>query len=118
MKSLPTLNMIGWSILQYELAYDGLNRMVDGGNSLLTQPRAVADDDWHPGAAFIASIVEGQLDWCVTDLIDSLKAIRFPDAEDDDRRVRLLLRYELDNPGMEVPALIQFALDQSVREPA
>ena len=73
--------------------------------------------DYHPGANFIVQIGEG---WCATmidDLVDSLRTIRFADPSDEDRRVRLLIRYEADHgaSGTPLAELIQMALNQAVR---
>jgi hypothetical protein len=118
--SLPVLDPAAFTILDFELAHDGLAKMTDAGSGIMCQPRATreSDQNYFPGANFIADIVEGWLDWQVSDLIERLRSIRFDDAEDDDRRVRLLLRFELDNPGMAVPELVALALDQSVRSAA
>ena len=51
-------------------------------------------------------------------MVDSLRVIRFPEHDHDDRRVRLLLRYQLENSNTTVPELIQMALAQSVRPAA
>lgn len=94
MNALPTLNMIGWSILDYELAFAGIRQINDATTWLCNQPRATKRHDYYPGAAFIAEIGE---DWCgriITDLMDSLRSIRFPDPKDEERRILLLLQYE------------------------
>jgi len=93
--NLPTLNMIGWSILDYELAFDGIRQVNDATAWLQNQPRATSakTGDYHPGAAFICAIGEG---WCgdvIDELIDSLRAIRFPDPKHEERRILMLLHY-------------------------
>lgn len=117
-RTLPVLDMAGWSILDFELAYDGLVAMARAGNGLLCQPRSVVNHNHRPGALLIESLIEDRIDWQVTDLIDRLKVVRFSEAEDDDRRIRMLLHFELDHPGMAVPGLVALALEQSVRQAA
>lgn len=94
MTQLPTLNMVGWTVLQYELAYAGLRHVNDATLLLQNQPRALrAPGEYEPGADVIVQVGE---DWCgpmIDDLIDSLRTIRFEKREDDERRVRLLVHY-------------------------
>jgi len=117
--TLPTLNMIGWSILDYELAFDGIRHLNEAAVWLQNQPRSFngTKQEYHPGADVIVQVGEG---WCATvidDLVDSLRAIRFSDPADDDRRVRLLIRYEADYgaAGMPLAELIQMALQQAIQ---
>lgn len=93
--NLPTLNMIGWSILDYELAFDGIRQVNDATAWLQNQPRATSakTGDYQPGAAFICDIGEG---WCgevICDLVDSLRVIRFSDPKHEERRILMLLQY-------------------------
>jgi hypothetical protein len=97
MKPLPTLNVTGWSILDYELAFDGIRQVIEATTWLKNQPRAYhsAKGDYHPGGDFIVDLGEG---WCseiLDGLLDSLRTIRFEDAAADERRVLLLIRYEV-----------------------
>jgi hypothetical protein len=48
----------------------------------MCQPRATreSDQNYFPGANFIADIVEGWLDWQVSDLIGPLRSIRFKEC--------------------------------------
>jgi len=121
-QTLPTLNMAGWSILDYELALDGVRQLSNAATWLQNQPRSYdsATMNYHPGADFIVQVGEN---WCsqqIDDIAKHLRTIRFPDAGDDDRRVRLLIMYEADYgpSGMPVAELIQMALQQSVRPAA
>ena len=63
MNTLPILNMAGWSILDYELAFDGIRQVSNASLWLQNQPRALSSktDDYYPGAAFIVDIGES---WC------------------------------------------------------
>jgi hypothetical protein len=119
MTSIPILDMTGWSILDFELAYAGLTGMADGGQSVLLQPRAMADGQtFIPGAAFVYDAVADWVDWRTGDLIERLKTIRFPDPDHDERRVKMLLRFEIDCAEMSVAELIAMALAQSLRKAA
>ena len=120
--NLPDLNMIGWSIDDYELALDGIRQVNEATLWLQNQPRSydTAKERYHPGADFVCQIGE---DWCghiVTELVDSLRAIRFDDAQHDDRRVLLLVHYETSFGRASEPLakIIQMALSQSVRSAA
>lgn len=118
---LPTLDMTGWSILDFELAYDGLRHISDAGSLLLNQPRAGAEfERAPPGAAFIE---RATVDWChaqIEALTDRLKEIRFDDQKLDERRVTLLINYVTSHGSASEPVarIVQMALDQSVRQPA
>lgn len=120
--TLPALNMIGWSVADYELAFDGIRRVNDATVWLQNQPRAISSKtmDFHPGAAFIVDIGEG---WCATvldDLVKSLRVIRFPDATDDERRILLLLAYETSFGSASEPLanILAMAMQQTVRPAA
>lgn len=113
MTALPTLNMRDWSILDYELAVDGIRQVNDASLWLQNQPRAynTARQDYHPGGDFIIQIGE---DWCagmLTKIVESLRAMRFPDPKHDERRVLLLLQNETrwgsaSNPLAEILAMV------------
>ena len=93
MTALPIPDMSVWSILDYELAFDGLRQVNDATTWLQNQPRASTDHSLHPGADFIASLGE---DWCsnaMTQMMDRLSELRFDDPKDEERRVLLLLHY-------------------------
>lgn len=95
MTNLPTPDMSAWSILDFELAFAGVHQINEASLWLQNQPRSYSERarDYHPGAAFIVDIGE---QWCgsaMGRLIEELEVRRFPDAEDEDRRLRLLLHY-------------------------
>jgi hypothetical protein len=117
MTDMPTLDMTGWSIIDYELALDGLRQVSAASTWLQNQPRASRGGDYHPGADFIVRIGE---DWCtnrIDEVVTRLRTIRFPSPRDDDRRVLLLLSYEASfgSAGDGLARVIQMALDQSAR---
>lgn len=91
--SIP--DMADWSILDFELALEGVQQINAASLCIQNQPRSYnhAARDYHPGGSFIASVGE---EWCSTMLvtiIDTLQARRFPDPQEEDRRLRLLLHY-------------------------
>ncbi|UXN74531.1 hypothetical protein N8D56_05155 [Devosia sp. A8/3-2] len=88
-------NMAGWAIGDYELALDAIELMAAAGNGIICQPRAGDDATFYPGAQHVIAMISG-LDYQQTDLIGSLKAARYNDPADEGRRLRLILRYELD----------------------
>jgi hypothetical protein len=120
--SHPYLDTAGWSIIDYELAYAGLQHINDATKLLQNQPRAINGDtgDYHLGANFIVELGEG---WCsggIDFLMERLRTIRFNDPKDDERRVLLLITYASSYGCASDPvaAIIQMALDQSVRPAA
>jgi hypothetical protein len=91
--NLPVLNVAGWSVLDFELAFEGLRQVNDATIWLQNQPRAMTDHSLHPGADFIASLGEV---WCsnaMTQMMDHLAELRFADPADEERRIILLLHY-------------------------
>ncbi|MET3925903.1 hypothetical protein [Devosia sp. 2618] len=120
--NLPILNMVGWTIDDYELAFAGIRQVSEASLWLQNQPRAYSEAklQYLPGADFIVQIGE---DWCgniISDIVDSLRAIRFDDAEHDERRILLLIHYETSFGCASSPLaeIIQMALGQSVRPAA
>ncbi len=105
---LPTL--IGWTIGDYELAFDAIELMAAAGNGVICQPRAGDDAAFYPGAQHVIAIISG-LDYQQTDMIGSLKAARYADPGEEARRLRLILRYDLDE--LSLPQLAEL-----VNEPA
>ena len=94
MSTLPALNMADWTIRDYGLAFEGIRQVNYASLWLQNQPRAAKGHHLYPGGDFIASIGE---DWCngvLSDLVDSLRAIRFADTAQDERRLLLLLQDE------------------------
>lgn len=108
------LDTTGWSILQFELAYDGLVAMAAGGNSILCQPRAKD----QPGASVVADLIDHGIHLTVTAIADRLRRLRFDDPGDDDRRERLLLRYELDHPDGRLSEALHLVLGLPARHAA
>jgi hypothetical protein len=109
--------MTGWSILDYELAFDGIRHLNDATLWMQNQPRSYDDKrlDYHPGADFIVQVGE---DWCasaIDGLITQLEATRFADAGDDDRRICLLLIYYADagRAGEPISRLMAMIAEQS-----
>lgn len=94
MTALSPLNMVGWAINDYEAAFDAIELMA-AGNGVICQPRARGGASFYPGARHIIEVISG-LDYQQTDMIGSLKAARYADPGDEARRLRLILRYELD----------------------
>lgn len=92
MNALATLNMDGWTVRDFELAYEGLRQVCEATGGLLNQPRSSNDHSYHPGAAFIFDLGEN---WCsnvMYEIIERLKLIRLPDPKDDERRILLILQ--------------------------
>lgn len=114
--TLPIMDMSDWTIGDYEIAFAGLNQMLDAGHGMLNQPRCAGEGtvSYRPGADFVADIVEGWMTDQVDAMFEHLKSIRFEDPDDDDRRVRILLRFGVENIDMTVAQLIELALSQSV----
>lgn len=92
--SFPVPDMSKWSILDFELAMDGIRQVNNACIGLQNQPRSSAPDySYYPGATFIVELGE---DWCseiMSAITDCLAEIRFNDPEDEDRRLCLLLNY-------------------------
>ncbi|MHA6731413.1 hypothetical protein [Devosia sp. A369] len=115
--NLPTLNMADWSIIDFELAFDGIRHLSNASLWMQNQPRSYDSkrSNYHPGADFIVQVGE---DWCasiIDSLVKRLEVIRFDDAEHDDRRIRLLLIYYADfgPSGESVTNLLAMAAAQS-----
>lgn len=118
--SLPTLNMTGWTIDDFELAFEGVRQVSEAAKGLCNQPRSTRVDDYLAGARFIADLGE---DWCgdrIDDILDRLASIRFDDPKDDERRVLLLVNYYSSHGSASEPLskIVALALDQSVRPAA
>lgn len=87
--------LAAWSMLDFELALEGVWQINAASLFIQNPPRSFNHDarDYHPGGSFIVSVGE---DWCssmLETIIDALEARRFPDAKEEDRRLRLLLHY-------------------------
>lgn len=93
--AMPSLDMSGWDMLDFELALEGILQISAASTFLQNQPRAFNGRtyEYFPGAAFIVEVGE---QWCsavLGQIIDTLEAKRFTGDEDEDRRLRLLLHY-------------------------
>lgn len=93
---MPCLNFEDWTILDYELAFDGFRHLADACLWLENQPRAHKGTLYRPGADFIASLHEGWLNEQIDKIIDRLSVIRFDDPDSEDRRLRLLIMFHAD----------------------
>lgn len=103
--NLPTLNMAGWAIDDYEDAYIGLQAMVSAGQGYVGGSTA--------GSAFVADVVVDWMDWQVQAIIDSLKIVRFDVPKEDDRRVKLLIRFSLDSSDATAADIVAMIAVQS-----
>lgn len=115
--TLPTLDMTGWTIDDFEMAYDGLHQVKEATTWLQNQPRAEVRGGYHPGAEFI--IILGE-DWCgnqIDSLMKRLAEVRFDKPAHNERRVLLLVNYASRHGSASDPlsSIIQMALSQSVR---
>jgi len=93
MSAPPELNMTSWSILDFELAFDGLRQMRESVTWLQNQPRASIKGNYHPGAEYVVALDEEWLVHRFDDIVSRLAATRFADPNDEDRRIRFLLVY-------------------------
>lgn len=121
MTNLPIPDMSAWSVLDFELAFDGVNHLNDASLWLQNQPRAsTGGGEYHPGADFIVAVGEQWCNHLIDEMIDTLKSRRFPDPGDDDRRVLLLIQHAaVGGPsGDSLAEVMQMALQQSVRPAA
>jgi len=116
MTTLPTLNTAGWSISDYEFAYRTLSAMVGTGVAALCRSDAMNDaGNYFPGPALIYSVLNSNLDRFVEAVVTPLRSIRFDDAADDDRRVKLLLLCDLALGEMTTIEALQAALERSTK---
>jgi hypothetical protein len=116
---MTDMAMKDWSISDFEVHHDGLVLGIEALSGVLNQPRCLGPRGTYLlGADSLDEIRETALSLRVDDLAAVLHARRFEDPADDDRRVRLLLRIEMDRSGKSVAELVQMALDQSVRPAA
>lgn len=109
--AMPSLDMSAWNMLDFELALDGIQQINAATIYVQNQPRASNSRTWeyYPGSAFIVAVGE---EWCssvLKQIIDTLEAKRFASAEEEDRRLRLLLHYhtQYGEAGDPLPEILQ-----------
>ncbi|SDH08009.1 hypothetical protein [Pelagibacterium luteolum] len=110
MITAPKFDMTGWAILDFELAYDGLQQLNLASLSIQNQPRASrSDHSYYPGADFIADIGETYVLGLADALIKRLEQVRFANPADEDRRLRLLMHHHCSfgSGGDTLPELLQ-----------
>ena len=107
--TLPTLNMAGWTIVDFEIAFEGLQALDYAANAMANQPRSQRSNDLRPGADFIETVRVEWVHFRIDELVNHLAKVRFADPRDDDRRVCLLVRHHADGllPAMELVALAE-----------
>lgn len=92
--NLPAPDMSTWSVLDFELAFDGIRQVNEAAVWLQNQPRSTSrNHSYHPGTDFIVALGE---DWCssvIDQIMNRLAEARFSNPEEEDRRLRLLLHY-------------------------
>lgn len=111
MPVLPTMDFTDWTILDFELAVDGWIRMEHAIGSLINQPRANAGRDYHAGAAFFRDLQDDWAAFQLDSIIKHLRSTRFDTAEDEQRRVWLIVRFAAEFPD-EIEELLVFATSQ------
>lgn len=111
MPVLPVLDFTDWTILDFELAVDGWIRMEHAIGSLINQPRANAGRDYHAGAAFFRDLQDDWAAFQLDSIIKHLRSTRFDTAEDEQRRVWLIVRFAAEYPD-EIEDLLVFATSQ------
>jgi hypothetical protein len=111
MPALPVMDFSDWTILDFELAVDGWIRMEHAIGSLINQPRANAGRDYHAGAAFFRDLQDDWAAFQLDSIIKHLRSTRFDTAEDEQRRVWLIVRFAAEFPD-EIEDLLVFATSQ------
>ncbi|MGP4686540.1 hypothetical protein ACSV5K_09265 [Agrobacterium pusense] len=111
MPKLPVMDFTDWTILDFELAVDGWIRMEHAIGSLINQPRANAGRDYHAGAAFFRDFQDDWAAFQLDSIIKHLRSTRFDTAEDEQRRVWLIVRFAAEYPD-EIEDLLVFATSQ------
>ncbi|GHA13137.1 hypothetical protein GCM10007989_04640 [Devosia pacifica] len=109
-----SLDMTDWSILDFELAYDGIRQVAEAALWLQNQPRAYDGSQYYAGADFIVELGEG---WCASvldELMGALRIRRFSERADEDRRLRLLIRDMTHHgpAGDPIEAIVQLVTEQ------
>ncbi|KFL25007.1 hypothetical protein JP74_21855 [Devosia sp. 17-2-E-8] len=115
--TLPILDMTAWSILDFELAIDGVRQLRAAVTWLQNQPRAERVTGRSCGTAFIAAIDEDWLAHRLSDMVERLEGIRFADPDDEDRRIRLLVMYYADYGPAGEPISDLLAMIEAQRQP-
>lgn len=108
-KAVPVMDFTSWTILDFELAVEGWIRMEHAISGIINQPRAMPDHgrDYHAGAAYFRNFQE---DWAAFQLdrvMKHLRTVRFDDADHEQRRLWLILRYASEFPD-ELSDLLEY----------
>lgn len=118
MATIPTLDMTNWSITDFEVVYAALTVSADGITGVLCQRRSVdGGNNYRPGAKAIEQMLEN-IDGQFDAMREELARRRFDDPAQDDARVRLILRHDLNHRFLDAAELVQVALDQALRSAA
>ncbi|MCF1744703.1 hypothetical protein [Paradevosia shaoguanensis] len=115
--TLPILDMTAWSILDFELAIDGIRQLRDAVTWLQNQPRAELKTGIASGAAFVVAIDEDWLAHRLCDMVERLERIRFTNQAHEDRRIRLLVMYYADYGPAGEPLSDLLAMIEAQRQP-
>jgi len=108
-----------WSAGDFAIAYDGLHAICGVANGIVCQPRAMTSEhELSPGAALLDTISVIMLDPMIDRLMEDLEARVYPDAEQDDQRIGLLVRYWLELGVTPAEIVVRIAVAQSERKAA
>jgi hypothetical protein len=96
--TLPTLNTEGWSIQDFDLMHETLVNMEIMATGMLCRPKAMADDDFIPGAAAIEAELDRhyRLQTLILKRIDTLNLTADEQKVRDRIRLRQLVNYPED----------------------
>ncbi|MEH3109461.1 MAG: hypothetical protein PGN22_05075 [Agrobacterium cavarae] len=108
-KTVPVMDFTGWTILDFELAVEGWIRMEHAISGITNQPRAMPDHgrDYHPGAGYFRNFQEDWAAFQLDRIMKYLRAVRFEDADHEQRRLWLILRYASEFPD-ELSDLLEY----------
>jgi len=106
MKSCPP-DYSSYSIVDFEIDYEALTSAANAFGGVICQPRStLLTGLLRPGGASVQRKLE-QCQQEMDEIIDHLRTIRFEDdSEDDDRRLRLIARYELEFTDRPIEAIL------------
>lgn len=109
-----------FTILDLEIAVDGLLRLEHGASGVYSQPRALCSKqaNYVPGAAFLRDFVENVVDREIGRILQHLKTMTFDDAEDECRRDWLIIKIHSEYVDPEVSVSDILAEVGSVRRSA